>query len=77
MREIEILHQFMRINTDYGDGNGQGGTVNSPTRLHQPLQTAVAPALLEPYLLAWTNVITLLPSVVFQRLVFGTVGTEP
>ena len=46
-------------------------------RLNQRLQAAIAPTLLEPDLLAWTNIISLLPPVVYQGLELTTVGAQP
>jgi len=45
--------------------------------LNQRLQAAIAPTLLEPDLLAGTNIISLFPPIVFQGLETITVGTEP
>jgi hypothetical protein len=45
--------------------------------LNQRLEAAIAPTLLKPDLLAWTDVSSLLPSVILQGLEPITIGALP
>jgi hypothetical protein len=51
--------------------------IKSLTTSNQRLHTAMTPTLLEPDLLAGTNIVALPPPVVFQGLVLGTIRAKP